>query len=94
MSDEIAYKKNKDAVSAFQSVKKSITPATLARFQVEAKVDYDEQALKIKAQGKGFELKFDFKDHALALDIELSLLLRPLKGKILTMLKRELESVV
>jgi len=94
MGEKISYKKSKDATSAFNSVKNNITPKTLAKFKVEAKVDYDDSLLRIKAHGKGFEMNFSFDDRSLELDLTLSLILRPLKGKILDMVKRELINVV
>ena len=83
MSSKINYQQVTNADEAFAKVKSVITPEYIEKFQVKADINYDEKAKKVKATGSGFTLELCFlADHCLV-DLDLSFLLRPLKGKIL-----------
>ena len=83
---------NKDA--AYSAVKEYITPETLEKWKVKADVNYDDGGQKIYAKGKGFELNINFLDTEARAELNLSMLLRPLKGKIEEGLEKQLRRVV
>lgn len=94
MAIVVSYKNvdNKDA--AYAAVKEYITPETLDKWKVKADVHYDDGGQKINAKGKGFELNINFLDTQAQAELNLSLLLRPLKGKIEEGLEKQLKKVV
>ncbi|MAX67155.1 MAG: polyhydroxyalkanoic acid system family protein [Bacteriovoracaceae bacterium] len=77
---------------AYKAVKQAITPELLAKFQVKAELDYQPDL--IKAKGKGFELEMFFTPEACEVKINLSFLLKPLKGKVLEGIDKQLKRVV
>lgn len=87
----VNYNQAKDKDDAFARAKARITPEYVAKFQVKADIDYDESAGKMTAKGKGFTLTLNFDDSSVGVNLDVSLLLRPLKGKIVDKIKRELE---
>lgn len=91
MDATINYNQAKDKGDAFARAKAKITPEYVEKFQVRADINYDEAAGKMTAKGKGFTLTLDFGDSAVGVNLDVSLLLRPLKGKIVDKIKRELE---
>lgn len=91
MDASVNYVQSKDKSDAFGRAKAKITPDYVAKFQVKADIDYNEAAGIMTAKGKGFTLTLNFGDSAVAVNLDVSLLLRPLKGKIVDKIKRELE---
>ncbi len=87
----VKYNQAKDKDDAFARAKAKITPEYVEKFQVKADINYDEAASKMTAKGKGFTLTLDFSEASVGVNLDVSLLLRPLKGKIVDKIKRELE---
>lgn len=94
MGVEVEYTKVSNSDEAWEAVKGAITPQMMERFKVKAKIDYKEADKSIKAKGKGFELNIDLLDDKATAGLTLSLLLKPLKGKILEGIEKQLKRVV
>lgn len=84
MGVKINYKNITSRDEAFLKIKSLITPEYIQKFQVKADVTYDENKKIVKATGSGFTLTLGFCDTYCDVDLELSLLLRALKSKILS----------
>ncbi len=84
MGQKIDYSKAKNAAEAYEKGKSVITPDYIKKFQVKADVTCDDSSKKIKAAGSGFTLTLSFHDTYCEADLDLSLILRALKSKILT----------
>ena len=91
MDATVNYNQAKDKEDAFARAKARITPEYVAKFQVRAEIDYNENNGIMTAKGKGFTLTLDFGPSSVGVKLDVSLLLRPLKGKIVDKIKRELE---
>lgn len=89
MALKIDYSKVKGKDVAYGKVKALITPEYIQKFQVKADVDYDDTQKKIIAKGKGFTLTLCFFETHCEADLELSLLLRALKSKILEKIEHQ-----
>lgn len=83
MSVKINYQNVTNKEEAFQAVKNSITEETLAKFKVTANIQANENTKTILADGKGFKLSMIFHDDAVEVDLDLSMMLKPFKGKVL-----------
>ena len=83
MGLKIDYKNVKNKDEAFLKVKSLITPEYIQKFQVKANVVCDENKKIVTATGSGFTLKLSLNDTNCDVDLELSLILRALKSKIL-----------
>ena len=94
MDANIPYKKAKTSSDAYSSIKAAITPAYIEKFKVAAKINYDEKKKTITAEGTGFTLEIFFTDIEVQLNLKLSLLLRPIKGKVIETLEREIKKHV
>ncbi len=94
MSIEVKYDKCSNAQEAWTAVKGHITPELIEKFKVKAQIDYVEAKKQINAKGKGFELNIDLLDDRAKAEIKLSLLLKPLKGKVLEGIEKQLKRVV
>ncbi len=92
MDLKVDYNKNESKADAYEAVKGAITPELLARFQVKAQLSYSEDL--ISAKGKGFKLDLSFEDNACTAKIDLSFLLKPLKGKILEGIEKQLNRII
>ena len=90
----IPYSKLTNAEEAFAAVKKNLTPEIIAKFQVKADVTYDAAKMLFQATGAGFTLKIYFLDKEAKVDLDVSFLLRPLKGKILHKIEKLLISIL
>lgn len=89
---KIPYKNVSNKDDAYKAVKGAVTPELLEKWQVKADIDYGDN--KVNAKGKGFELKVDFHDDCVEVGVELAFLLKPLKGKILEGVQKQLNRVV
>lgn len=94
MSIELNYIKLANKDEAYEAVKSKVNEEMMKKFKVTAKVSSDDEAKKITAKGKGFELKLNFLDSKLVADLDLSFLLKPLRSKINTELEKELNRVI
>lgn len=90
MATKIEYKKTESSGEALEKVKAFITPEYLAKFQVDVDLKFDEKTKKAIASGKGFTLSMNFFEKHCDVDLELSLLLRPLKSKIMEKIEHQI----
>jgi len=93
MSISINYGKAKTREEAYEFVKNRITPEYIQKWKVSAELSYDAPK-KITAKGKGFTLNMSFTETACEVDIDLGLLLKPLKGMISDEIKKQIEKTV
>ena len=94
MDINVAYSQTANSQDAFKAACAEITPEYVAKFNVQADIDVDDQQKKIVATGKGFELKISFEETSAKASLNLSFFLKPLKNKILQKVKRKLEKTV
>ena len=95
MSDlSFDYNKVTNIDEAFESIKSFVTPENIARFKVKAEINYDQAGNKMIAQGKGFTMTVTFTDSRVDVDLKLSLVLRPLRKKILATIEKEFAKLV
>lgn len=94
MDKTIQYTKTNSKDEAYEAVKQAITPETIEKFKVSAQLDYQDANKKILAKGKGFELKIDFMDDSVGMDLSLSFMLKPFRAKILEGLEKQLVRIV
>ncbi|MBC7538329.1 MAG: hypothetical protein H7281_05885 [Bacteriovorax sp.] len=90
MALKIDYKTVNDRDAAYTKVKSVITPEYTQKFQVKADVAYDDVKKIIKSTGAGFTLTLCFFDTYCEADLELSIILRALKSKILTKIEDQI----
>ena len=88
MDLEVPYNNLSSKEEVYEKIKKEVPPM-LEKFQVKADLEYLND--EIKASGKGFDLSLKTLDDRCAIDMKLSFLLKPLKGKILDSLERNLK---
>jgi hypothetical protein len=86
------YQQVKDKEEAYGKIKEAITPELLAKYKVKPSFEYLED--KIIASGKGFTLTMNFYADHLNYDLKLSLLLKPLKGKITESIDRKIQRII
>lgn len=90
----VAYKKTKSKDEAYKKVKSNIGPKLLDRFNIEADINYNDKTKEMEAEGTGFTMKFVFKKEEVQVFLKLSFLLRAIKGKVLSIVEKELKVVV
>lgn len=91
MGVKIDYKQLANSDEAYKKVKELITPEYIAKFQVKADIAYDDAKKKVTAKGPGFTLELCFFDKHCDVDLDLSFLLKPLKGKILEKIEGQIK---
>lgn len=92
---KIYFKQATDKQDAFERVKNNVRPEILnEKFKVKATIEYNQDDYQVIASGSGFDLYANFFEDYIELDLKLSLLLRPLKSKILGALEKEIKRVV
>ena len=94
MGLKINYTKFSNADEAYTSVKSQITPEYTQKFQVKAEVAYDDDRKIIKSTGPGFTLTLSFFDTYCDADLELSIILRALKTKILAKIEDQVAKIL
>ncbi|MCB9093912.1 MAG: polyhydroxyalkanoic acid system family protein [Halobacteriovoraceae bacterium] len=75
---------------AYESIKTHITPEVLEKYKVSPSFEYDETNKVISAKGSGFSFSIQFQENEAHGTLELSFLLKPLKGKVMESLERQL----
>jgi hypothetical protein len=90
MDRKVSYKQCSTAADAYEKACAHITPEYIEKFQVKAEVTYDKPALGMQAKGKGFTLNLSFNDSGCEVSLDVSFLLKPIKGKVLDRIEREL----
>ena len=91
MDLSIAYNKATSMTEAFDLAKEQITPEYVAKFKVKSEISYERDNGKMIATGKGFTLTLNFSESECEVSLKLSLLLKPLRGKILEAVERKLQ---
>lgn len=94
MDLELPYRQVSTPQEAFEKVKANITPKTMEKFQVKADFSYEEDKKIIHADGKGFHLVAECLEGHVSIHLKLSLILKPLKKKVLEIIEKEFSKVV
>ena len=66
----------------------------MSKFGVQATVTPDDASTKLSAKGSGFEVSISFTETEAQVKLDLGFLLKPLKGKVLEALERQIKKVV
>ena len=90
MGLKIDYKTVNGPKEAYDKVKSLITPEYIQKFQVKADVTCDDTKKVVQASGSGFTLTLRFLESYCDVDLELSLILRALKSKILEKIEHQI----
>lgn len=90
MALKIDYKTVNGREAAYEKVKSVITPEYTQKFQVKAVVAYDDVKKIIKSTGAGFTLTLCFFESHCEADLDLSIILRALKPKILAKIEDQI----
>lgn len=90
----IPYNNASSKEEAYSAVKKAVTKEAIEKFKVKADLDYRDAKHQIVAKGSGFELNIDFLDDKAQIKLTLSLVLRPLKKKILGSIEKQVTRIV
>ncbi|MBY0515477.1 MAG: polyhydroxyalkanoic acid system family protein [Bacteriovoracaceae bacterium] len=93
MDLKVPYANVTDKKQAYEAAKK-IVPEALAKFGVKADIKQDDASSKLTAKGSGFEAQIQFVDGEAQVKLDLGFLLKPLKGKVLEALERQIKKVV
>lgn len=91
MGQKINYKTVNSSEAAYLKVKGVITPEYTQKFQVKADLTYDDAKKIIKSTGTGFTLTLCFYDTYCDVDLDLSIILRALRPKILAKIEAQIE---
>jgi len=94
MDKLINFKIAKNKKEAFLIVKKNLTPKYLSQFKIEVELEYNAKKLEISACGNGFKLEIKFEDNYVSYALDLSLIYRPFKNKIVEALIKQLTQVI
>lgn len=90
----VPYKKHKNAKEAYETIKGRLTESYFKRFKIKGEFKYDSKKMTILAKGTGFTFTLQFKEKEAQGDLEVSLLLRPLKSTILSTVESNLKGVL
>ena len=93
MDLKIPYAQVTDKSQAFEGTKK-LLPSLLNKFGVTAQVEADDVLFSLKAKGSGFEAQIHFHETEAEVRLNLGLLLKPFKGKILETLEKQIKKIV
>jgi hypothetical protein len=93
MDLKVPYASITDKKKGYEQAKKVI-PEVIAKFGVSADVKNDDEHSSLSAKGSGFEAKIEFKDKEALVHLNLGLLLKPFKGKILETIEKQIKKVV
>jgi hypothetical protein len=93
MDLKVPYSNITDKKQGFDAAKKLI-PEVIAKFGVKADTKIDDVTNTIDAKGTGFSAMIQFTDKEAVVKVDLSFLLKPLKGKILETIEKQIKKVV
>lgn len=93
MDLKIPYASVTDKKLAYDAAKKVI-PEAISKFGVKADVKLNDSDTSLSAKGTGFEVSVRFEDKHVEVKMDLSFLLKPMKGKILEVLEKQIKKVV
>lgn len=88
---KVSYKQVKNKDEAYQAALAQITPEYIEKWKINAEISYDEPGKKITAKGKGFTLCLSFDETQCLVDLDLSFLLKPLRGTIMEQVEKKLQ---
>ncbi len=87
------YNLNNTSEEAYISVLDVLTPEYISKYNIKSTMEYDNNS-RIAATGKGFTLEILFLNNSIEVHLNLSFIFMPLKRRILTEVKSELEKVI
>jgi hypothetical protein len=90
----INYEKVTTKEEAYAKAKEAITPELIDRFKVKADVNYDDANSTVSANGKGFKLDIIFHEKECEIGLDLSFMLKPIRGKILEGIEKQVKRIV
>jgi hypothetical protein len=93
MDLKVPYAQITDKKQGYEQAKKVI-PEVISKFGVKADVKTDDSTTTLSAKGTGFEAKIEFKETEAIVKVDLGFLLKPLKGKILETIEKQIKKVV
>lgn len=93
MEIKVPYAQITDKKDGYEQAKKLI-PEVVSKFGVKADVKNDDANTTLSAKGSGFEAKIEFRDSEAIVNVDLGLLLKPFKGKILETIEKQIKKVV
>jgi hypothetical protein len=93
MDLKVPYSRITDKKQGFDAAKRLI-PEVIQKFGVKADTSIDEASCTIDAKGSGFSAMIQFTDHEALVRVDLAFLLKPLKGKILETIEKQIKKVV
>ncbi len=94
MGLKVNYNNATNKEEAYNLAKSAVTPDYVAKFGVKADVTKNDGNYSMVAKGKGFELSLKFEDSYCQVDLDLSFMLKPLKGKILETIESKIKRTV
>jgi hypothetical protein len=93
MDLKIPYSNITDKKQGFDAAKKLI-PEVIAKFGVKADTKIDDLQSLIEAKGSGFTAHIKFTETEAQVKVDLNFLLKPLRGKILETIEKQIKKVV
>ena len=93
MDLKVPYANITDKKQGYEAAKKLI-PEVIQKFGVKADTKLDDASSTINAKGTGFTANIQFTDKEAVVTVDLGFLLKPLKGKILETIERQIKKVV
>ena len=93
MDIKIPYASITDKKKGYEAAKKLI-PEVISKFGVNADVQNDDANSTLNAKGTGFSAKIEFAETEALVKVDLSFLLKPLKGKILETIEKQIKKIV
>lgn len=93
MELKVPYTQITDKKAGYEQAKKLI-PDVIAKFGVKAEVKNDDSNTSLTAKGSGFEARIQFTEKEAVVNLDLGFLLKPLKGKILETIEKQIKKVV
>ncbi len=93
MELKIPYSQITDRNKGYEEAKRRI-PEVIQKFGVKADVKTDDANHCFSAKGTGFEAKLQFLETECVVNVDLGFLLKPLKGKIMEVIEKQVKKVV
>lgn len=93
MDLKVPYSNITDKKQGYEAAKKLI-PEVIQKFGVKAETKLDDATSTINAKGTGFTANIHFTETEAHVSVDLGFLLKPLKGKILETIERQIKKVV
>jgi hypothetical protein len=93
MELKIPYSQITDKKLGYDKAKQLI-PDVITKFGVKADVKNDDATSSLVAKGSGFEAKIQFLENEAVVSLDLGFLLKPLKGKIMETIEKQIKKVV